>query len=141
MVRAKAENKPLLLDFTGYACVNCRKMEEHVWPEVRVYDLIQDKYVLASLYVDDKEELPKEQQHVYTTSSGKKKQIITKGNKWSTVQAETFVISSQPFYALLSPDGQLLTDPVAYTPDVGEYRSFLLRGLQGMQVLEQRASR
>ncbi|MBP6389635.1 MAG: thioredoxin family protein [Flavobacteriales bacterium] len=141
MVRAKAENKPLLLDFTGYACVNCRKMEEHVWPEVGVYDLIQDKYVLASLYVDDKEELPKEQQHVYTTSSGKKKQIITKGNKWSTVQAETFVISSQPFYALLSPDGQLLTDPVAYTPDAGEYRSFLLRGLQGMQVLEQRASR
>ncbi|MCB0793287.1 MAG: thioredoxin family protein [Flavobacteriales bacterium] len=141
MAQAKASGKPLLLDFTGYACVNCRKMEEHVWPEPGVYDLIRDDYVLVSLYVDDKEELPETEQHVYVTSSGKKKEIITKGNKWSTVQAETFVISSQPYYALLSPDGELLTDPVAYTPDVDEYRAFLERGLEGMRVLDQQARR
>ncbi|MBK9274454.1 MAG: thioredoxin family protein [Flavobacteriales bacterium] len=139
--QAQATGKPLLLDFTGYACVNCRKMEEHVWPEPEVYDLIKDRYVLVSLYVDDKQELPKEQQHIYKTSSGKQKPIVTMGNKWSTVQAETFQISSQPFYALLSPEGELLTDPVAYTPDVAEYQAFLERGIEAMRILDQRASR
>ncbi len=141
LAQARATGKPLLLDFTGYACVNCRKMEEHVWPEPQVYELIRDRYVLVSLYVDDKQELPKEQQHIYMTSAGKQKAIVTQGNKWSTVQAETFRISSQPYYALLSPDGRLLTDPVAYTPDVAEYHAFLERGLEAMRQLEQGASR
>lgn len=138
---ARATGKPMLLDFTGYACVNCRKMEEHVWPEPQVYDLIKDRYVLVSLYVDDKQELPKDQQHLYVTAAGKQKPIVTLGNKWSTVQAETFRISSQPFYALLSPEGQLLTDPVAYTPDVAEYQAFLERGVEAMHILDQRAER
>ncbi len=141
MAEAERTNKPLLLDFTGYACVNCRKMEEHVWPEPGVFDLIQNEYILVSLYVDDTEELPEDEQHVYETSTGKKKLIETKGNKWSTLQSETFVISSQPYYALLSPEGELLTDPVAYTPDASEYQAFLERGIEGMKVLDQQASR
>ncbi|MCB9171021.1 MAG: thioredoxin family protein [Flavobacteriales bacterium] len=141
MAQARATGKPLLVDFTGYACVNCRKMEEHVWPERGVFELIRDRYVLVSLYVDDKEELPKDQQHIYVTSSGKQKEIVTKGNKWATVQAETFITSSQPFYALLSPEGELLTDPVAYTPDPADYQAFLERGIKGMHVLGETASR
>ena len=141
LARARELNKPVMIDFTGWACVNCRKMEEHVWPEKDVRDIMEKGYVLVSLYVDDKRELPKEQQHVYTTCTGKQKQILTLGNKWSTVQLETFVISSQPYYALLSPDGKLLTDPVGYTPDVADYRAFLERGLEGMRLLGQQASR
>ncbi len=141
LAHAKEVGKPVMVDFTGWACVNCRKMEEHVWPVDGVKELIHNDYVLVSLYVDDKRELPKEQQHVYTTCTGKQKQIQTMGNKWSTVQLETFVISSQPYYALLSPDGTLLTDPVGYTPDPAEYQAFLERGLEGMRILDQRASR
>ncbi len=141
LAHAKEVNKPVMIDFTGWACVNCRKMEEHVWPEQEVKELIENEYVLVSLYVDDKRELPKEEQHEYVTCTGKEKLIRTQGNKWSTVQLETFVISSQPYYALLSPEGTLLTDPVGYTPAVKDYRAFLERGLKGMQVLGQQASR
>ena len=141
LAHAKEVGKPVMIDFTGWACVNCRKMEEHVWPKDGVKQLIENDFVLVSLYVDDKRELPKEQQHEYTTCTGKQKLIVTKGNKWSTVQLETFVISSQPYYALLSPEGKLLTDPVGYTPDVDEYKSFLERGLEGMRVLDQQAGR
>ncbi|HEY0976449.1 MAG TPA: cytochrome c biogenesis protein CcdA, partial [Flavobacteriales bacterium] len=137
---AKEVGKPVMVDFTGWACVSCRKMEEHVWPVKEVKDKLEN-YVLVSLYVDDKRELPKEQQHVYTTCTGKQKQILTLGNKWSTVQLETFVISSQPYYALLSPEGKLLTDPVGYTPNVKEYSDFLQRGIDGMRQLGQQASR
>jgi thiol:disulfide interchange protein DsbD len=138
---AREVGKPVMIDFTGWACVNCRKMEEHVWPKDGVKELIENDYVLVSLYVDDKRELPKEEQHEYVTCTGKQKLIVTRGNKWSTVQLETFVISSQPYYALLSPDGKLLTDPVGYTPAVEDYKAFLERGLQGMQVLGQQPAR
>jgi thiol:disulfide interchange protein DsbD len=141
MAHAKEVGKPVMIDFTGWACVNCRKMEEHVWPVDGVKELIHDDYVLVSLYVDDKRELPKEEQHEYVTCTGKQKLIVTQGNKWSTVQLETFVISSQPYYALLSPEGRLLTDPVGYTPDVAEYKAFLERGLEGMRELQRQASR
>ncbi len=139
--KARETGKPILVDFTGWACVNCRKMEEHVWPRDGVKQLIENEYVLVSLYVDEDLELPKEQQHVYTTCTGKVRQIVTTGNKWSTVQLETFIISSQPYYALLSPDGKLLTDPVGFTPDVDEYKAFLERGIRGMQMLDAEASR
>lgn len=141
MAQAKATGKPVLLDFTGYACVNCRKMEEHVWPVKGVHGQIDKEYVLISLYVDDKTPLPEHEQRNYTTCSGKQKRLATVGNKWSTLQTETFINNSQPYYALLSPDGVLLTDPVGYTPDAGEYSTFLQRGLQAMQQLKQQASR
>lgn len=141
MAKARELGKPVMIDFTGWACVNCRKMEEHVWPKDGVKELIENEYVLVSLYVDEGIDLPKENQHTYTTCTGKVRQITTTGNKWSTVQLETFVISSQPYYALLSPDGTLLTDPVGYTPDVADYKAFLERGIKGMQILEAEVSR
>ncbi|MEO8733784.1 MAG: thioredoxin family protein, partial [Flavobacteriales bacterium] len=136
MAQAKATGKPLLLDFTGYACVNCRKMEEHVWPVKGVRERIDKDYVLVSLYVDDKKELPASEQRDYTTCNGQQKRLTTLGNKWSTMQTETFINNSQPYYALISPDGVLLTDPVGYTPDADEYGAFLQRGLNAMKKLQ-----
>jgi thiol:disulfide interchange protein DsbD len=138
MAAARASGKPLLIDNTGWACVNCRKMEETVWPDPAVLALLQ-RYELVSLYVDDKRELPAEEQHVYISCRGQKKLIRTEGNRWATLQAETFGSVSQPWYVLLSPEGLLLTDPLGYTPDKKDYMRFLQRGLDAMQVLQQRA--
>ena len=126
---ARENNKPIMIDFTGYACVNCRKMEEHVWPEKEVYDFIKNDYTLISLYVDDKEELPEEEQITVEYPGGAVKKLKTIGNKWEYVQAKYFNTNSQPFYVLLAPDGSLLNTPVAYTPDVDEYANFLKCGL------------
>ncbi len=140
MAHARTIQKPIMIDFTGWACVNCRKMEEHVWPEQGVKEIIENDYVLVSLYVDDKRELPKEEQFIHETTNGTKKPIVTHGNKWATLQAENFVSASQPLYVLLSPDGRLLTDPVGYTPNKQDYASFLRRGLDAMKVLGAQAS-
>ncbi|MFN6176579.1 MAG: protein-disulfide reductase DsbD family protein [Flavobacteriales bacterium] len=141
MAEAKRTGKPLLVDFTGYGCANCRKMEDYVWPVADINRLIDQEYVLVSLYVDAKAELPKEEQFIFETSNGNKKPILTVGNKWATLQTENFKSATQPLYALLSPDGKLLTDPVGYTPAVEDYKAFLERGLKGMQVLGQQAGR
>ena len=129
LAAAKAQNKPILLDFTGWACVNCRKMEENVWPEPEIYSILQDEVVLVSLYVDDREELPVDEQFVYTDPRGKEKKIRTIGNKWATFQTVNFKNNSQPYYAIITPDGELLTNPVGYTPDVKEYEQFLRCGI------------
>lgn len=141
MAASKSSGKPILVDNTGWACVNCRKMEETVWSEPEVLKILQEHYILVSLYVDDKRELAKEDQHIYISCRGQKKLIRTQGNRWATLQAETFGSVSQPLYVLLSPDGRLLTDPVGYTPDKAEYKAFLERGVQGMQQLQLQASR
>lgn len=131
---AKQVNKPVLVDFTGHACVNCRKMEDNVWPVPEIKKIISEEYVLISLYVDDREELPKEDQINYEIkSSGAVKPIRTVGDKWSTLQSETFGSSSQPWYCLISPEEKLLTASVGYTPDVSEYRQFLECGLEGFK--------
>lgn len=135
---AQEVNKPIMIDFTGWACVNCRKMEEHVWPEKEVYDLISKDYVLVSLYVDDKEMLPEDQQYV-SAFSGKK--IRTVGNKWSDFQSSYFGVNSQPYYVLISPDGKVLNTPAPYTPDVSEYAEFLECGLDAYQQHNETASK
>ncbi|MFN5422007.1 MAG: protein-disulfide reductase DsbD family protein [bacterium] len=129
---AKKLNKPLLIDFTGWACVNCRKMEENVWTKKEVQALME-KYVLVSLYVDDKKVLPVDQQQVYITKAGAKTNIKTVGNKWSQFQTENFNASSQPWYVALSPDEKLLTTPVGYTPNVAAYASWLSCGLDAFE--------
>jgi thiol:disulfide interchange protein len=123
--RAKAENKPLLIDFTGWACVNCRRMEEGVWVDSEVKKLMSEEYVLVSLYVDEKKELPEEEQF---TSCITGKRIKTVGNKWSNMQVVNFNTNSQPQYVLLSPEGKLLAEPVGYT-STENYLSFLKSGL------------
>lgn len=126
---AKANNKPIMIDFTGWACVNCRRMEENVWVKPEIYDRLNNDFVLISLYVDDRKELPVEDQFEYVTATGKKKKIKTIGNKWATLQTETFQNNSQPYYVLMTPDEELLNVPVGYTPDITEYKAFLDCGL------------
>lgn len=129
---AKETNKPILIDFTGWACVNCRKMEENVWPDAKVKELM-DKYVLVSLYVDDKEKLPIARQFVYKGKDGVERRITTIGDKWSVFQSENFAASSQPWYVLVSPEEKLLTPPVGYTPDKLAYAAWLECGLEAFQ--------
>jgi thiol:disulfide interchange protein DsbD len=126
---AKAEHKPILIDFTGWACTNCRNMEEHVWPKPGIQELIKNDYILVSLYVDDRKALPDDEQYLYTTSDGSKKAIRTVGDKFATLQSESFRSASQPFYVLISPEQRLLTKPVGYTPDPEAYAQWLRCGL------------
>jgi thiol:disulfide interchange protein len=132
---AKKLNKPIMIDFTGWACVNCRKMEENVWTKPEV-SLLMEKYILVSLYVDDKRVLPADQQQVYTTKAGSKVNIVTVGNKWGLFQTENFNASSQPWYVLISPDEKLLTSPVGYTPNATEYAAWLQCGLDAFEMIK-----
>jgi thiol:disulfide interchange protein len=137
---AKKEHKPILIDFTGWACVNCRKMEENVWPQQEVKGLIHGDYILVSLYVDDRKQLPDDQQFLFTTGDGSKKEIRTVGDKFSTLQSENFGNASQPFYVIISPDEKLLTFPVGYTPDAKTYARWLQCGLDAYKHIEQDVS-
>lgn len=129
---AKEKNKPIMIDFTGWNCVNCRKMEENVWPKEKVKKLM-DQYILVSLYVDDRKKLPAYKQFTYTTADGAKKDIITVGDKWATMQVENFGVTSQPYYVLISPDEKLLNHPTAYEPDADIYAAWLQCGLDAFK--------
>ena len=128
---AKEVDKPVLLDFTGYACVNCRKMEEHVWPLPEVDKVLRDNFVLISLYVDDKKPLPiNEKLFVNRTSGNGLRQLENYGHKWAHFQSQYFKVNSQPFYIIIDPNNfQILNEPVGYMPDVNDYLSFLNCGL------------
>ncbi len=122
---AKSQGKPVILDFTGWSCVNCRKMEDNVWSDPKVLKRLSEQYVLISLYVDDKTELPLDEQIVSPTTGRK---IRTTGNKWSDFQARIYQTNSQPYYVLLDNKGKLLAQPQGYTPDVKDYVAFLDEG-------------
>jgi thiol:disulfide interchange protein DsbD len=126
---AKEHKLPILLDFTGYGCVNCRKIEEHVWTDEKILDLLQ-RYVVISLYVDDKKGLP-ESEWFKSNANGKEREIKTIGQKWSDFQARYFQTNSQPYYVLINSEEQLLNYPVAYqfSSDIHNYQSFLECGL------------
>ena len=126
MAYAKEAGKPVLLDFTGYACVNCRKMEDYVWPEEKVLMVLNNEVILISLYVDDKKELPENEQYISKTTG---KKIKTIGNKWSDFQIEKYQTNAQPYYIVLDHEGNNLNEPVGYTPDVEEYTSWLKNGV------------
>jgi thiol:disulfide interchange protein DsbD len=123
---AKEVGKPILLDFTGYACVNCRKMEDFVWSRPEILPMLKDEFVLISLYVDDKKELPKAEQYVSPETG---KEIVTVGNKWSDFQITRYENNAQPYYIVLDDNGKDLNKPVGYTPDVEEYKAWLEEGL------------
>lgn len=122
---AKASNKPLLIDFTGWACVNCRKMEENVWIDPAVKSFIEESFILVSLYVDDRANLPIEKRFTYTNAAGQSKEIKTQGDLWATFQSENFKQVTQPLYVVLSPDQTLLSNPVGYTPNIQQYLAWL----------------
>ncbi|MBP6334189.1 MAG: thioredoxin family protein [Bacteroidia bacterium] len=122
---ARAQGKPVILDFTGWSCVNCRKMEDNVWSDPKVLKRLSEEYVLISLYVDDKTPLPEAQQ-VISPTTGRK--IRSTGNKWSDFQARVYQTNSQPYYVLLDNKGKMLAEPRGYTPDVESYVEFLDEG-------------
>ena len=125
---AKENNMPILLDFTGWACVNCRKMEEHVWTDPEVEELMLN-YVLISLYVDDREKLPEEHQFDFKHKNGRVERIETIGDKWATFQEVNFRTASQPYYVLITSEHQLLSTPVQYV-DTDTYKTWLKNGLE-----------
>lgn len=131
---ANEVNKPVIIDFTGLACVNCRKMEEHVWPDDNIDQYLRDDFILISLYVDDKKELPKSEQIRVKRIDGGTRTLKNYGHKWAHFQTEFFKSNSQPYYVLLSSDGKkILNTPVPYTPDVSQYTNFLECGLQNFK--------
>ena len=127
---AKQNNKPVLLDFTGYGCVNCRKTEEHIWVKDEVRRKIQEDFVLVSLYVDDKEPLDS---IIY--SAVQQKKIRSVGGIWGDFQIANFKQNSQPLYVLMTPDQQVLTAPRGYDPDPEGYEQFLECGLNAFREL------
>jgi thiol:disulfide interchange protein DsbD len=134
---AKVAQKPILLDFTGWACVNCRKVEENVWSDPEIYRLINKELVLISLYVDDREPLPKQDQFIIKYTSGRIRNIETIGQKWAAFQAINFNSVAQPYYILMMPDGTVLAPPQQYT-DIPTYLQWLKNGLANVprQALE-----
>jgi thiol:disulfide interchange protein len=126
---AKEQHKAILLDFTGYACVNCRRMEENVWSNEKVHKLLQEKFIVVSLYVDDKKMLPVENRFTYTYKNGATRDIKTVGDKWSVFETENFKSNSQPWYAMLNENEELLAFPCGYTPNVNEYLQWLQCGV------------
>ncbi len=129
MEYARQVNKPVIIDFTGWGCVNCRKMENSVWTDPRVKDMLENDYVLISLYVDDKQKLP-ESEIMTVTESGKERELNTVGRKWSYLQRVKFGTNSQPFYVILDHQGNLLIKPRAYDKSVKGYVEWLHKGLK-----------
>ena len=127
MAAAKAQGKPVLIDFTGFGCVNCRKMEAAVWTDAKVADMLSDDFVLISLYVDDK--TPLKEPFEVTDVNGNTKTLRTVGAKWSYLQSSKFGANAQPFYVVLDNDGKPLTSSRAYDEDIAEYIKFLKKGL------------
>ncbi|MBM6499956.1 protein-disulfide reductase DsbD family protein [Flavobacterium macrobrachii] len=123
---AKQVNKPVLLDFTGDACANCRKMEDNVWSDASILPILKEKVVLISLYCDRKIELPKEQQYVSKTTV---KEVVTIGNKWTDFQITRYKSNSQPLYVILDTNGNDLSKPIAFTFDKQEYLTWLKDGI------------
>ena len=126
MEYARRNGKPVMLDFTGYGCVNCRKMELAVWTDSKVSKLIQDDYVLITLYVDNKTPLP---EHIKVMENGKERTLRTLGDKWSYLQRVKFGANAQPFYVLIDNDGNPLNKSYSYDEDINKYVDFLETGL------------
>jgi cytochrome c biogenesis protein CcdA/thioredoxin-related protein len=135
---AKRENKPVLIDFTGWACVNCRRMEEKVWPDPLVDSLMRTQFVVVSLYVDERRKLPLTEQTVVNLSNGSEKSIVTVGDKWATFQTENFGATSQPQYAIISSDEKALTKTKFYTPSATNFTNWLQCGLEAFKATSSR---
>ena len=126
---AQKENKPVLIDFTGYGCENCRKMEEFVWTEPDILELLQNEVILASVYIDDKELLPENEQTSIDMGAGQKKKIKTIGDKWSMFQQVNFNNNSQPHYVLVTPDGKVINKPISGYMPKEDFKKFLDCGI------------
>lgn len=130
MAYARQQGKPVMLDFTGYGCVNCRKMELAVWTDSKVSDIINNDYVLITLYVDNKTPLPS---HVKIMENGTERTLRTVGDKWSYLQRVKFGANAQPFYVLIDNEGKPLNKSYSYDEDVPKYIEFLQTGLENFK--------
>jgi len=130
MAYARLHHKPVMLDFTGWTCVNCRKMEEYVWPDPAVWKILNDDYVLISLYVDDKTKLPDD----FGPSPYTGHEVNTVGGLWSDLQTTRYNTNSQPYYVLINHEGKQLAAPRGYTPDVSEYIHWLKSGIKTFEI-------
>ena len=126
---AKETGKPILLDFTGWACVNCRKMEENIWSRDEVFQILNNEVVLISLYIDDRKSLEESQEFNFKFPNGRVQQINTVGEQWAAFQSLNFNTASQPYYVLMEADGTLLNTPIQYT-DAKTYYEWLKLGLK-----------
>jgi thiol:disulfide interchange protein DsbD len=124
---AKKVGKPVMLDFTGWACVNCRKMEQNIWPNPSVLNILKEDVVLISLYVDDKRPLKANEIVESQLKPGKKLKYI--GQKWSEMQTIKYKSNSQPFYVIIDHNEEKLVEPVGYVPDVEDYHTWLKTGV------------
>lgn len=131
MAAAASQGKPVLIDFTGFGCVNCRKMEASVWTDPQVADILNNDYILISLYVDDKRPLAKTME--VTLPDGTRKTLRTIGDKWSYLQQSKFGALVQPFYVPVDAQGNVLGGSFSYKEDVGEYVEFLKKGIEGIK--------
>ena len=125
---SEQSGKPILIDFTGWACVNCRRMEENVWSDPEILEILKNKLILISLYVDDRSELSENEKFKFRRSNGTIKSIETIGQKWSTFQFLNFRTASQPFYVLMSNDGKMLNEPIQYV-NTKKFKNWLEEGL------------
>jgi thiol:disulfide interchange protein DsbD len=123
---AKTVNKPVMIDFTGHACVNCRKMENNVWSDEKVKEVLKSNVVLISLYVDEDKDLPKNEQYVSKITGN---EIVTVGDKWTELIITRYNTNTQPYYVLMDLNEQKLNEPVSYTPNVDEYLGWLKAGI------------
>jgi thiol:disulfide interchange protein DsbD len=126
---AKKKNLPILLDFTGYACQNCRKTESTVWTNDEIRPLLQKQFVIVSLYVDDRTPLPANEVRVSKLSGN----IKTVGNKWADLEMEKYGSFQQPLYVVVDSDGNDLTEAIGYTPDIKTYKDFLMKGMSAFK--------
>lgn len=131
LAAAASQGKPVLIDFTGFGCVNCRKMEASVWTDPQVADILNNDYILISLYVDDKRLLAKTME--VTLPDGTRKTLRTIGDKWSYLQQSKFGALVQPFYVPVDAQGNVLGGSFSYKEDVGEYVEFLKKGIEGIK--------
>jgi len=130
---AKEKNLPVMIDFTGHACVNCRKMEERVWSEPQVLETLQNDMVLISLYVDDKRKLPENEQYVSETTG---KEIESIGNKWSDFQISRYRANAQPYYVLIDHNEEMLVAPSGYEPNADDYYAWLKQGIDNFNSVD-----
>ncbi len=130
---AREQHKPVLIDFTGWACVNCRRMEDKVWTNSIVDSMFRNDFIVVSLYVDERKNLPLSEQTVEKLANGSNKSIVTVGDKWATFQTENFGATSQPQYAIISQDQVALTRTKYYTPDAYEFIKWLNCGLEAFR--------
>jgi thioredoxin-related protein len=127
---AKEKNLPILLDFTGHACQNCRKTESSVWTNDEIRPLLQTKFVIASLYCDDRTPLPASEVRY---SNIAKRQIKNVGNKWAEMQIEKYQSFQQPLYVVIDHEGNNLTETIGYTPEINKYKAFLEKGMKAFK--------